>query len=77
MNCPLCTGVMVRGNTHILIENGVDSIIVINKVPALRCEQCGMEWIDDPTAEVLEKIVNELRQKGSIVEVQEFSKIAS
>jgi YgiT-type zinc finger domain-containing protein len=46
MNCPLCTGVMVRGNTHILIENGEDSIIVINKVPALICEQCGDDFIE-------------------------------
>jgi len=36
-----------------------------------------MEWIEDATAEVIEKIVNELRQKGSAIEVKEYSKIAS
>jgi len=46
-------------------------------VPAIVCGQCGMEWIDDKVAELLERVVIEVKHKGTIVEVREFSKIAS
>jgi hypothetical protein len=31
MNCPLCTGLMVRGNTHILIEK-VETLMNLLKI---------------------------------------------
>jgi YgiT-type zinc finger domain-containing protein len=74
--CPLCSGHKTEGITTFAVDLG-SGVIVIRHVPALMCDQCGMEWIDDATAEILEKIVEDLRQKGSIVEVREFSRIAS
>jgi len=74
--CPVCRGHKKEGTTTFAVDLG-SGVIVVRHVPALVCEQCGMEWIDDAIAETLEKIVDDVRQKGSIVEVKEFSKIAS
>jgi len=74
--CPVCLGKKREGTTTFVVELG-SGVIVVRHVPALLCDQCGMEWIEDATAEVIEKIVNELRQKGSAIEVKEYSKIAS
>ena len=74
--CPVCLGHKNEGTTTFVVELG-SGVIVVRHVPALLCDQCGMEWIEDATAEVIEKIVNELRQKGSAIEVKEYSKIAS
>ena len=74
--CPLCRGCKSEGTTTFAVDLG-SGVIVVRHVPALICDQCGMEWIDDDIASVLEKMVTDVRTKGSIVEVKEFSKIAS
>jgi hypothetical protein len=38
-------------------------------VEATICSQCGEEWIDDSTAQQLERIVNDARASRSQVEV--------
>ncbi len=74
--CPLCRGRKSEGTTTFAVDLG-SGVIVVRHVPALICDQCGMEWIEDEIAGVLEKMVTDVRTKGSIVEVKEFSKIAS
>jgi hypothetical protein len=37
-------------------------VVVVRNVPALVCEQCGADWIEDEIAEHLEKTVNEVRR---------------
>ena len=64
MNCPLCSGVMNHGKTHILIERDEDSIIVINKVPAMVCEQCGDDFIDIETTRKIETLLKKLEAEG-------------
>ncbi len=43
--------------------------MVVRRVQATVCSQCGEEWIDDATARRLEQVVNEARLKHSEVEV--------
>jgi hypothetical protein len=43
--------------------------VVVRRVQATVCSQCGEEWIDDATARRLEQVVNEARLKHSEVEV--------
>ncbi len=74
--CPVCRGQKKEGTTTFTVDLGT-GVIVVRHVPALLCEQCGMEWIDDSVSEILEKLVDDVRLKGSIVEVKEFSRIAS
>lgn len=64
MNCPLCKGEMQNGTTHILIDRGEDSVIVINKVPALICEQCGDDFVDINTTRRIEALLKKLEAEG-------------
>ena len=64
MNCPLCRGEMKHGNTHILIQRGEDSVIVINKVPALICEQCGDDFIEIDITRKIEILLKKLELEG-------------
>jgi YgiT-type zinc finger domain-containing protein len=64
MNCPLCRGEMTPGTTHVLIERSENSIIVINKVPALICEQCGDDFIDIKITRKIEILLDKLEAEG-------------
>ena len=65
--CPLCGGNKVSGETTFTADLG--SGVVVRRVQATVCSQCGEEWIDDATARRLEQVVNEARSKHSEVEV--------
>ena len=67
--CPLCHGGNKQsGTTTFTVDLGF-GVVVIRKVPAQVCDQCGSDWIEDDTAEKLENIVNIARKKHPIVEV--------
>ena len=74
--CPLCGGHKVEGTTTFAVDLGT-GVFVVRHVPALVCEQCGTDWIEDRVAEILERTVEEVREKESVIEMKEFSKIAS
>jgi len=44
-------------------------LVVVRKVPAKVCSQCGEDWIDPDTASKLEETVTEARTKGTEFEV--------
>ena len=48
-------------------------VVVVRKVPATICSQCGADWIDDRVAKQLEKIVSDARKKRLQVEVTSFA----
>ena len=70
--CPLCAGTKKSGTTTFTadLEFGV---VVVRKVPATVCSQCGADWIDDRVARQIENIVNDARKKRLQVEVTSFS----
>ena len=47
-------------------------VVVVRRVRATICSQCGEEWIDDATARELEQIVNSARQRRLQVEIAEL-----
>ena len=47
--CPLCGGRKVPGTTTFAAELGF-GVVVVRKVKALVCGQCGEEWIPPETA---------------------------
>ena len=61
--CPLCAGKKKNGTTTFTadLEFG---IVVIRKVPATVCSQCGADWIGDRVAKQLEGIVNAARKNA-------------
>jgi len=66
--CPMCHGNMESGKTTFTSDLGF-GIVVVRHVPAQVCSQCGESWLSDATSEALESIVDDLRQKHSMVEV--------
>ena len=76
MNCPLCKGGMNHGTTHILIQRSEESIIVINKVPALICEQCGDDFIEIDTSRKIELLLKKLETEGLKMGFVDYTKAA-
>ncbi len=66
--CPLCKGKKEAGKTTFTAELGF-GVVVVRDVPALVCDLCGADWIEDSIAEKLEEIVAEAREKHHTVEV--------
>ncbi len=69
--CPLCGGRKDSGKTTYSVDLG-SGIIVVRNVSAQICTQCGEEWIDNKTAQRLERIVQEARARQHQVEVVAF-----
>lgn len=69
--CPLCGGEKKQGHTIYSVDLNF-GVVVVKKVPAMICSQCGEEWIDSKTAKKLENIVNSARQTHSELEVLSF-----
>jgi YgiT-type zinc finger domain-containing protein len=66
--CPVCGGTIRPGTTTFTADVG-SGLVVIRKVPALVCTQCGVDWIDDRVAARIERVVAEAKAKRSQVEV--------
>lgn len=70
--CPLCGGSKGPGMTTFTADLS-SGVVVVRKVPATVCTQCGADWIDDQVAKQLEAIVNDAKKKRLQVEVTSFS----
>ncbi len=69
--CSICGGKQAKGETTFTVDLGF-GVVVVRNVPALICEQCGADWIEDEIAAQLEKTVNEARQSRRQVEVTAY-----
>jgi len=59
--CPLCGGAKAPGTTTYTVDLGA-GLVVVRDVPAMVCERCGGERVDDETAARLEGIVEGARR---------------
>jgi len=66
--CPLCGGVKKPGRTTFTAELGF-GVVVVRRVPASVCSQCGADWISDKVAGKIEALVQEARTKRLEIEV--------
>lgn len=66
--CPLCGGHKAPGKITFTADLGT-GLVVVRRVSATVCSQCGEEWIDDATARRLEEIVQEARTQHRELEV--------
>jgi YgiT-type zinc finger domain-containing protein len=62
----------LAGTTTFTAELGF-GVVVVRKVPATVCSQCGADWISDAIAARLEQVVAEARTKKLEVEVRSMS----
>ncbi len=70
--CLLCGGNKTDGETTFTADLG-SGVVVVRRVRATVCSQCGEEWIDDATARRLEQVVNDARSQHREVEVTAFA----
>ena len=70
--CPLCGGNKTDGETTFTADLG-SGVVVVRRVRATVCSQCGEEWIHDATARRLEQVVNDARSQHREVEVTAFA----
>ena len=70
--CPLCGGRKVPGTGTFTADLGT-GVVVVRKVAAQVCEQCGEEWIAPAVAKDLEKIVERARRERRQVEILELA----
>ena len=70
--CPLCGGNKEPGKITFTADLGT-GLVVVRRVSATVCTQCGEEWVDEATAQRLEKLVNEARTQHREVEVTAFA----
>ncbi len=73
--CPFCGGKKALSTTTFTVELGF-GVVVVRDVPALVCQQCGSDWIEDDVAEKLETIVKDAKNKHAMVEIAQFSEVA-
>ena len=74
---PICGGNLEGGTTTYTADLDF-GLVVVRKVPAKVCSQCGEDWIDPDTASKLEETVTEARTKGTEFEVLRYDdKVAS
>ena len=70
--CPLCGGNKTTGVTTFTADLG-SGVVVVRKVRATVCSQCGEEWIEDAVARRLEQVVNAARLQQREGDVTAFA----
>ncbi len=71
--CPICHGGHKQpGTTTFTVDLGF-GVVVVREVPAQVCDLCGTDWIEDPVAEKLERIVEQARRNHPVVEVANWN----
>ena len=71
MNCFMCKGILEKKEVNYVVDLE-DTIIIIKKVPAKVCKQCGEQYFDDEIAENIEKIVNQLKELAAEVTIVNY-----
>lgn len=76
MKCVICKhGETVDGFATVTLEH--DGLtLVVKKVPARICQNCGEEYIDDAVAGQLFKTAEEAAKSGAEVDVRHYLKAA-
>ena len=70
-HCPLCGGAKAPGTTTFTADLG-SGVVVVRRVRAQVCAQCGEEWLDDAVALDLERMVNEARSRPKEIMVSTY-----
>ena len=72
MKCVACvTGDMLPGTTTFTVQRG-QTTVVVRGVPALVCDTCGNDYVDEATMRRLESLVNDAEASGASMVVHDF-----
>ena len=68
IRCPLCKGRMRLGRTDVTFRRG-RSVVVVESIPALVCENCGEASIDPAAAKTTSEIAEPAISPGAAREL--------
>lgn len=71
LHCPLCKTKMIKGTTELTLRRD-RSIVVIEKIPAMVCPQCGEASIDAVTSQAAYEIAEREILRGVTLEFCSF-----
>ena len=72
MICPICrNGTTEPGTTTVTLERG-ELTFVAKQVPACVCDNCGEDYVDEPTTRRLIDLAEEAAAAGVEVEIRTF-----
>jgi YgiT-type zinc finger domain-containing protein len=72
MKCVICkTGEVKPGTTSFSVERG-EMTLVLKRVPARVCDQCGEAYVDEATTRRIEEIAERVQEAGVQVAVQDY-----
>jgi len=72
MKCVICkTGEVKPGTTSFSVERG-EMTLVLKRVPARVCDQCGEAYFDEATTRRIEDIAERVPNAGVRVAVQDY-----
>lgn len=72
MSCVVCRqGELRRGTSTVTLERD-EMVLVFRKMPALVCEVCGEEYVDEETTSALLSAAEEAARSGVQMDVREY-----
>lgn len=72
MGCVVCKqGELQEGTSTVTLERE-ERVLVFRKVPALVCEVCGEEYVDEDTTSVLLSAAEDAARSGVQLDVREY-----
>lgn len=75
ISCALCKGKMQPGTTELVLRRD-RSVVVLEDVPALICQQCGEASVDAETSKKAYQIAESEINKGVALEFCKYKKAA-
>jgi YgiT-type zinc finger domain-containing protein len=70
--CPLCGGDLVPGRITSTVDRD-GCLLVVRGVSATVCDQCGKEWLADATVVELQRLAEDARRRGAVVEILQMA----
>ena len=72
MKCVICRHGETRPGTATVTLERDSTTLVVKSVPALVCENCGEEYIDEETTARILKTAEEAAESGVVVDIREY-----
>lgn len=77
MTCVICkSGILEAGTTTVTLERGT-TLIVIRRVPATICPNCGESYLDDAVVDQVYQAADDATAAGVEIDVREFHHVSA
>jgi len=73
MKCVICRNGEARAGTVTVTLERDGTTLIVRRVPATICENCGEEYVEDSATAILLKTAEEAARTGAHLEIREFA----